>query len=171
MCAQGKKKWVLCPVPLQSCMVSYCSWVMSKVQENTYVSTADCDPGYCSVDERLQEHRRKEGCDLAIRGSFTVAKRENRKGHPVAQQTELKGQSIACSGKHGPAKSCHVLDYILFQVPSEQGGERRKNKYSVFPIRALIHLCRQHRPPSWQSDPFSLPIKEPLESNYDERLH
>lgn len=131
------------------------------------VSKADCHPGYsCLMDDRLQEHRRKgEVCDPGIRGSFLVAKKYNRKGQSVAQHSELKGQGMAQSGKYGLVESDHFSDNTFSHSPSEPGGKGEKNKYSVFPIRALIHLRRQHRPPSWQSDLFSLPIKEPLESN------
>lgn len=74
-----------------------------------------------------------EGCDPGIRGFFTVAKRENKKGQSVAQHSELKGQSMAWSGKYGPAESYSFLDYILFQSPSEQ-GEKEEKRNSLFSL-------------------------------------
>lgn len=79
------------------------------------------------MDDRLREHRRKgEGCDPGTRGSFLVAKKYNRKGQSVAQHSELKGQSMAQSGKYGLAESDHFSDYTFSHSPSEPGGKGEK---------------------------------------------
>lgn len=51
----------------------------------------------------------------------------------MAQHSELKGQSMAWSGKYGPAESYSFLDYILFQSPSEK-GEKEEKRNSLFSL-------------------------------------
>lgn len=88
----------------------------------------------------------------------------------MVQHSELKGQqSMTQREKVWPHRDLPLLR--LYSVPEafKTGRKNKKKEYSVFPIKALIHLSRQYSP-SWQSDPFSLPIKQPLESNLDEQL-
>lgn len=51
----------------------------------------------------------------------------------MAQHSELKGQSMAWSGKYGPAESYSFLDYNLFQSPSEK-GEKEEKRNSLFSL-------------------------------------
>lgn len=81
------------------------------------------------MNDRLQEHRRKgEGCDPGIRGSFLVARKYNRKGQSVALHSELKGQSMAQSGKQGLAESYHFLAYTFSHRTVPQNRERKRIK-------------------------------------------